>query len=659
MKASPRVTGLTIALLLLGSCGGGGGSSGSGGSAATPAPGPPATPVAVYPAPAQESLSVAEVQRIIAQAAGESAARGRPATIAVTDRVGNVLGVFVMNGTINRSLVSRLTATGILNDDDVDLQGTNVDSVIASISKALTGAYLSSSGNAFTTRTASMIVQANFPPAPNTVGLESGPLSGVQFSQLPCSDLNTRFMAGGGPGAFIGPKRAPLGLAADPGGFPLYKNGVVVGGIGVMADGDYAFDSNVLDLQIDDEEAIALAGVQGFAAPDAITADKITVDGASLRYSDMRVADLHPLKSDFAAIQGTIGLLVAVTGYNAGAIIPGTPYGTEASGYRFATASEFAFPGAFVLSNGSGANRFPIRGGTDVGSVTQPLTADESRAILEEAYRIMSRSRAQIRRPLDSRAQVTISLVDTNGSVLGIVRSPDAPLFGTDVSLQKARTVTFFSGPYAAQDMLADLDAEIPDFVARARTFFNDSAALTGKWAFGARSVGNLARPHFPDGELGRSEGPFGRPIEDFNPFATGLQVALIKSNVLQHALFTEGKPFNDTAQQCTLLPPAPNGQRRLANGMQIFSGGVPIYRNGQLIGGIGVSGDGIDQDDMISFLGVHYGGVRAGTIGNAPASIRADQIVIPVGAGVRLRYVNCPFSPFLDTNTQNACQGL
>lgn len=659
MTPSPRVAGLTIALLLLGSCGGGGSGGNSGGGTPSPAPVATGVPTEVYTAPALEALTVAEVQRIIAQAAGEADARNNAATIAVTDRVGNVLAVFVMNGTRNRSLTSRLTALGELNDVDVDLQGTQVDSVIAAISKAITGAYLSSGGNAFSSRTASMIVQANFPPSPVTVGIESGPLSGVQFSQLPCSDLNTRFVAGGGPAAFIGPKRAPLGLAADPGGFPLYKNGVLVGGIGVMADGDYAFDSNVIDLQVDDEEAIALAGLQGFAAPDAITADKITVDGTSLRYSDMRVQDLSPLQTNFAAIQNVIGQLVGVTGYNTNTVIAGTPYGSEASGYRRRTAAEFAFPDAFVLSNGSGVNRYPIRGGTDAGTVAQPLSAAESQAILEEAYRVMSRARAQIRRPLDARAQVTISLVDTNGSVLGIVRAPDAPVFGTDVSLQKARTVTFFSAPFAAQQLLDTVDAEVPGYVARTRTFFNDPAALTGKWAFGARSIGNIARPHFPDGEKDRPEGPLSRPIEDFNPFATGLQGALIKSNVLQHALFTEGKPFSDTAQQCTLTPPAPNGQRRLANGIQIFSGGVPIYRGGVLVGGIGVSGDGIDQDDMISFLGVHNGAARVGGIGNAAPAIRADQIVIPVGAGVRLRYVNCPFSPFLDTNEQNVCQGL
>jgi hypothetical protein len=60
----------------------------------------------------------------------------------------------------------------------------------------------------------------------------------------------------------------------------------------------------------------------------------------------------------------------------------------------------------------------------------------------------------------------------------------------------------------------------------------------------------------------------------------------------------------------------------------------------------------------MISFLGAHNGGARVGSIGNAPIAIRADKIVIPVGAGVRLRYVNCPFAPFLDSNEQNVCQG-
>ncbi len=649
----------SAALALLTACGGGTPGAGNDAGTGTPAPAPaPAPAVGPYAIPASQALTVADVQRVIAQAVGEAQAQNLPSVIAVVDRVGNVLAVFQMNGAPPTMLTSRLTATGVINNPNVDAQGLTVPASLGAIAKAVTGAYLSSSGNAFSTRTASQIVQANFPPAPTTVGLESGPLFGVQFSQLPCSDLNTRFKAAGAD-AFIGPKRSPLGLAADPGGLPLYKNGVVVGAIGVMGDGDYGLDPNTLDIDNDAEELIALAGIQGFAPPDAITADKIAADGTSLRFSDAKAGDLSPLQTSFAAVNGAAGNLVAVNGYFAGAIIAGTAYGSEASGYRQANGGDFAFNDAFVLSNGSGNNRFPIRAATDAAAVAQPLTAAEVRGILEEAFKIARRSRGQIRKPVDSQAQVTISLVDTFGAVLGVVRTPDAPIFGTDVSLQKARTVGFFANALAAQQLLNNPDPEIPAFVQRARTFFGDPNALTGKVAFGARAIGNISRPHFPDGEAAQPEGPFSRPIEDFNPFATGLQVALIAQNILQHAGFVLNPANPDTEQQCTKVAATATGQRRLANGIQIFSGGVPIYRGDTLVGAIGVSGDGIDQDDMISFLGVHNGGQRVGSVGNAPSAIRSDKVVVNVGAGVRLRYVNCPFAPFLDTSEQNVCEGL
>jgi hypothetical protein len=183
------------------------------------------------------------------------------------------------------------TTSAAPNGQNIDAQNLTVPAEAGAISKAITGAYLSSGGNAFSTRTASMIVQEHFPPAPNTVGLESGPLFGVQFSQLPCSDLSARFMSSGAQ-AMIGPKRSPLGLAADPGGFPLYKNGVVVGGIGVMADGVYGSDPSVTDTDNDLEEYIALAGTLGFEAPDSIRANRIFVDGTSLRYSDAAYSGL-------------------------------------------------------------------------------------------------------------------------------------------------------------------------------------------------------------------------------------------------------------------------------------------------------------------------------------------------------------------------------
>jgi hypothetical protein len=95
----------------------------------------------------------------------------------------------------------------------------------------------------------------------------------------------------------------------------------------------------------------------------------------------------------------------------------------------------------------------------------------------------------------------------------------------------------------------------------------------------------------------------------------------------------------------------------RIGNGLQIFPGSVPIFRGSTLVGALGVSGDGVDQDDMIAFLGVHFGGqfLGSGGLGNAPAGARADTVI---AQGVRLRYVQCPQAPFLDSTDDNVCEG-
>lgn len=631
---------------------------------------------------ANSFLASADVSRVIAQAVAEASARNAKAVIAVVDRVGNVLAVYRMRDA--RVTVRIGTQRGVAGG----LEGLAVPAELAAIAKAITGAYLSSEGNAFSTRTASQIVQEHFNPG--EFNAPSGPLFGVQFSQLSCSDLMLRApLSTTGPG----PQRSPLGLSADPGGFPLYKDGVPVGGIGVAADPDYGLDPTISDLDQDLDELIATAGSFGFSPPLDRRGDRIALEGKTFRFSDVDFGDLSVQPGATGDLDSS-GSFIAVPAYSDGVLKAGTVFGTPASGIAPAGA---LYPGrdAFVLLDASGAVRFPPRDGSNGADA---ISAEEARVIVDEALAVANAARAQIRRPLSSQARVSVNVVDTNGVVLAFGRTRDAPIFGTDVSLQKARTAAFYSGVHAAGELASRPEvayfsgallpsetaperfnlsvvgrAQIGDYVTRARDFLGIPTALAdGAVAFSDRAGGNLTRPFYPDGIISPQSGPFSRPFEQWSPFHVGLQLDLVYNQLalhVAHYVNQLGLPIFLEGQQLVGAPapgaPAPladpppgscTGLDRLPNGIQIFPGSVPIYRGSQLIGAIGVSGDGVDQDDMIAFLGVHNAGIRLNSgLGNAPTSMRADQLVV---RGARLRYVQCPQAPFLGSDQQNVCEG-
>jgi uncharacterized protein GlcG (DUF336 family) len=101
-----------------------------------------------------QSLSAAEVERIVAQAEQAANALGSPATIAVTDRVGNVLGVYRMAGASTSVNLRSGKLPNSVAVQGIDGLNNTIASELAAIAKAVTGAYLSSSGNAFSTRIA-------------------------------------------------------------------------------------------------------------------------------------------------------------------------------------------------------------------------------------------------------------------------------------------------------------------------------------------------------------------------------------------------------------------------------------------------------------------------------------------------------------------------
>lgn len=523
-----------------------------------------------------QSLTVTDVQTIIAQAVSKAVAMNQRVTISVTDKEGNLLGTFTMTGAPTTTLIRSVGAAG------QGLENLSVPASAASHSKAGTAGIFSTGGNAFTTRTASFIIQEHFPPGiDNRPG---GPLYGVQFSTLPCSDI-----------AIAG---LPLGLSGDSGGLPLYKNGVAVGGVGVEGNGLYTVDRNPMDDDFSAEETIAAYATRGFESPALIRGDNILVEGIRLPFAN--TVDATTVAAiPFGSLPGAVTAPIAA-----------------------APASDFV-PGVLGGINGQFSSRFATVAGSN-------LTAAEVNSILAAAVQTANRVRAGIRQPLGSNARVTIAVVDTNGAVLGIFRQLDAPVFGLDVSVQKARSSNFFARSDAAAKLTA---AGFGSYVTRAAA---DGLALNGAVAFSDRGVGFLHRPLFPDGINGTSAGPFSKELADWSPFNVGLQLDLSSS-----VLISPPPPICRGAARVkwTMAAPCPcTSVPELKNGLQIFAGGIPLYRGSTHVGGIGVSGDGIDQDDLIA---------AAGAANFAPPiAIRSDNIFV---RSVRLPFLKFPARPFLD----------
>ncbi len=209
------------------------------------------------------------------------------------------------------------------------------------------------------------------------------------------------------------------------------------------------------------------------------------------------------------------------------------------------------------------------------------LAASDVTTIINNAIARANTTRAVIRLPIGSSARMSIAVADLDGTIIGLYRMADSTVFSIDVAASKARNMVYFSGP--------------------ART----AADLTGVpmgTAVTNRTIGFGAQPFFPPGIDGSSPGPFfNLYLQDVaNPCTQGFQVA------------------------------GPN-----QSGVVFFPGSVPLYRNGTLVGGLGVSGDGVDQDDFVA-----SGGSASF---EAPAAIRADQIVLQ---GVRLPYLKFPSNP-------------
>jgi uncharacterized protein GlcG (DUF336 family) len=514
--------------------------------------------VALAACPAFAQLTLADVQTVIAQAVTRATALANSplktnAVVAVMDREGWVLGIWALN-------------TNSSSSDPL---------VALAIAEAGSAAYLSSDNNAFSSRTAGDIVQQHFPPG--IANKVPGPLVGVNFSSLGFSDIN-KFKApgsvisyGSSPGLTLVAPPLPItgGLAGTPGGLPLYKNGLLVGAVGVAGDGLQATDviPSVI-ANADANEDVALAGQTGFQPSGAIFGSQVFINGIRLEYVESSTS------------LGAVIPFGSMPGKN---ILPFAP---------MASPPPFPYP-VTTFGGETGELRQPII--NDPSAVPLPggtarLTAMEVSNIIAAAANRCRTTRAGIRLPRGSVAQMYISVVNnpnSNGAppiVLGTFgTSTNATRFSWDVAVQKARTAVFFSATNRA---------------------------------YSTRTVGFLAESTYPPGISGTQPGLFFGLQERFSIITPA---SILATNPVSGAVFMTSTNVN------------PN----LPNGVTIFPGGFPLYRSGVLIGAIGVSGDGVDQDDLISASGA--------ALFLAPVPIRADQTQY---RGARLPFAKFPRNP-------------
>ena len=602
-------------------------------------------------------LTADDVDQIIAQAATRAAEVDTGAIIAVVDREGYILGVWDVAGNAH----------------------PDVKDISAAISRAGTAAFLSSNQNAFTSRTAGFIIQQHFPPMVRDT--PPGPLVGVGISnvflaadgfviggtnkktgavtitphitghsdvnfikQIPpdfppntfdpnseeFDDINpfssfaqypalpgARSPGTYGAGIFTGTAAtftvadgataatvAKTGssdfgvieqgsgangtsLNDSPGGVPLYKNGELVGGIGVTGDGSpnnvstgFALIDAVIGIRDpllplerpdnqkqatpgykagpDTDENVALAGQIGYEPDGSILATNDYLGGIQIPYVN--------------------------TGTNLDNVLPLESVGVAVDGFPpQQSPPEFNYP-MVELGGVSGELRFPIRGDPLPGKIgkTPRLTADEVKDVISKAAAREAITRAGIRLPLGVAAEVFITVVGAPQRtgvpppILGVFRTGEATIFSWDVAVQKARTAYFFSNSHLAES---------------------------------TRTVGFLAQRYYPPGIDGNFPGPY-----------FGLQEALLIDAFLG-----------------AISPHKYHSNPYLPNQITIFPGGFPLYRKGVLVGAIGVSGDGVDQDDIISASGCENF--------LAPTSITADHFLYQ---GARLPYAKFPRDPGL-----------
>ncbi|MCY2976070.1 MAG: heme-binding protein [Planctomycetota bacterium] len=450
------------------------------------------------------------------------------------------------------------------------------------------------------------------------------------------------------------PMAQSRGIATLPGGVPLYKNGRLVGGIGVFFPGPngYAtFEQGFVHTSVRGSTQLESERVN---APKVLESEFIaffaaggTVVGPGATSVD-RFEGLAPPRGPFGGVSGRIDL-VGITLEIYG---PNPTRQNPVTGQQRLLQIGLANGGGKGLRNNGGdqivnkdlsaldPNANSLRGRSvpegwlvlPHSSSVDPITGDDVQRIVSQGIAEANKTRAAIRLTSSflpgARTKMVLAVADSSGEVLGLYRMTDATIFSIDVAVAKARNTAYYaSDRLLPQDMIDQNNDGVKD--------------VPKNVAFTNRTFRFVAGPRYPTGVTGAAPGDFsmlnmpginpatGENTVNTAPLAASVYASPSTATVLAFDSFNASRNFRDGQQ---LTGAALQKSLKRQNGIVFFPGSTPLYVNSngtkKLVGGFGVSGDGVDQDDVVT---------SAGQVGfEAPTAIRADQYF---AGGVRLPY--------------------
>ncbi|MCC7420893.1 MAG: heme-binding protein [Planctomycetaceae bacterium] len=426
------------------------------------------------------------------------------------------------------------------------------------------------------------------------------------------------------------PDATSRGIATLPGGIPLYRdtNGDglgdhLIGGVGVFfpgADGYATHEQGFIpgigqsqEQRVQNSRLLEAEFIALVAAGGSITAQSAGIPGASV--SNPEHLDVPLTRIDL------VGITLPAVGN-----VPG----------RLGVEQLLQFGALISGGSDSGADQ-PLVGAVDGmhrdgevipegwlvmphGSAVDNITTTDVQTIITRAIIAASETRAAIR-PLGSTTNMVFCITDTSGEILGLYRMPDATVFSIDVAVAKARNVAYYSDATDLQPV---------------------DTVVTPGVAFTNRTFRFLSEARYPSGVDGTNPPPFSILNDPgINPAtAENLGAAAAAGgfdSVLGNDAFRVMTNFRDPGDATVVAAGGAAQPTANQNGIIFFPGSTPLYVNGSLVGGFGVSGDGVDQDDVVTYNGAFQ------YLPNGVA-VRADQVVFN---DVRLPYIKFNRNPF------------